>query len=181
VEWCLFSTREDGVMVAWSEYKAECYADAMVRYKSYDCNNGNNLALGCFNFDSFDFSAKVKAAYTPCFQLAGQNSKDYSSKDIISVTIMTQHARYLLMGTSSGEILVVESDFFARKEGDCKYYARCHVVGDSQLTMLQVHEGDVIAGCESGEAVFVVSLRSESGWSSKEACKDVFSEWIGPE
>lgn len=132
----------------------------MVRYKSYVCTNGNNLALGCFSFDSFDFSAKVKANYTPCFQFAGQNNKEYSIKDSISVTIMTQHAHYLLMGTSSGEVLVVESNFFARKEGDSKYYARCHVVGDSPIIMLQVHEGDLIAACESGEAVFVVSLQA---------------------
>lgn len=167
-------------MVAWSEYKADCYGDALVRYKSYDCNNGNNLALGCFSFDAFDFSAKVRASYVPCFQLAGQNSKDYSPKDAISVTRMTQHGRFLLMGTVSGEILVVESDFFAKKEGDSKYYARCHVVGDSPINMLQVHEKELIVSCESGEAAFVISLQTENTWSDKEFCKDPFSESIGP-
>jgi hypothetical protein len=124
--------------VAWSECKHDSYADAQIKYKCYDCNNGNNLALGCFDFDRFDFSAKVKASYLPCFQLTGQNQKDYSSKDSISITIMTQHNRYLLMGTSSGEILIVESGFFAKKENDSKYFARCHVVGDSPINMLEI-------------------------------------------
>jgi hypothetical protein len=102
-------------MVAWSEYKADFYGDGLVRYKSYACNNRNSLDLGGFSFDAFDFSAKVRASYIPCFQLAGQNSKEYSPKDTITVTRMVQHGRYLLMGTASGEILTVESSFFARK------------------------------------------------------------------
>jgi hypothetical protein len=46
--------------------------------------------------------------------------------------------------------------------------------------MLQVHEGELIASCESGEAVFVASLQTENILSSKEVCKDPFSESIGP-
>ena len=42
----------------------------------------------------------------PCFQLAGSGQKDYLAKDNISVTTMTQYDRFLLMGTSSGEIIV---------------------------------------------------------------------------
>jgi hypothetical protein len=89
-------------MVAWYEFKQESHSDGQIRYKCYDCNNGNALALGCFDFDRFDFSAKVKASYLPCFQLTGQNQKDYPTKDVISITMMNQYDRYLLMGTSSG-------------------------------------------------------------------------------
>lgn len=94
-------------MVAWDQFKQDSHLDTQVRYKCYDCNNGNELALGCFDFERFDFSAKVKASYLPCFQLTGQNQKDYPIKDNIYITIMTQHDRYLLLGTSSGEILIV--------------------------------------------------------------------------
>lgn len=96
-------------MTAWKEGKLQTHLDTQVKYKCYDCNNGSNLALGCFLFDKFDFSAKVKAIYVPCFQLAGFGQKDYLAKDNISVTTMTQYDRFLLMGTSSGEIIVAES------------------------------------------------------------------------
>lgn len=46
---------------------------------------------------------------------------------------MTQYDRFLLMGTSSGEIIVAESEVFARKEIDPKYYANCYVVSDSPI------------------------------------------------
>jgi hypothetical protein len=94
-------------MVAWSEFKQDSHSDVQVKYKSYDCINGNLVAPGCFNFDKFDFSAKVKASYLPCFQLTSQSEKNYLSKDIVSITVMTQYDQYLLMGTTSGEILVV--------------------------------------------------------------------------
>lgn len=87
-------------MVAWQECKGE--SEAQIKYKCYDCNNGNVLALNCFGFDRFDFSAKVKASYLPCFTLNAQNQKDYLTKDSICLTMMTHHGRHLLMGTASG-------------------------------------------------------------------------------
>lgn len=69
----------------------------------------------------------------PCFQLAGSGQKDYLAKDNISVTAMTQYDRFLLMGTSSGEIIVAEGEVFARKEFEPKYYASCYVVSDSPI------------------------------------------------
>lgn len=134
------------MIIAWYESKNEASTDFQTKYKCYSSNNGAIMSIGFFQFQKFDFSSKIKASYVPCYQLAGLSQKDYMLKDNLPITAMAEYEGCLFMGTINGQILIVDSQTFAKRQTDNKYYARSYIITDNPINKLEVRENDLIVG-----------------------------------
>jgi len=99
---------------------------------------------------------------------------------MLSITAMAQYEKYLLLGTINGEVLVVDGDFFYRKEE-----AKCHVwsfiASDSPIINLVAFDDRLLVSTEGGSAVTELKLTLEQSWMVTSVDKDQFSEQMTTE
>lgn len=76
---------------------------------------------------------------------------------------MTQHDRYLLLGTVNGEVLVVEGDFFAKKDS-IQTRVWTHIIGDAPITSLANIDGLLLVSTAESEGITILKLSLERSW-----------------
>jgi alpha-acetolactate decarboxylase len=128
-----------------------------------------------FDFPRLNFACRIKANYVPCLQLAEPTQKEFVLKETLTITAMAQYENYLLLGTVNGEVLILQSDFFRRREEEkCRVWS--YLISDSPISNLVAFEDRLLVSTEAGSSVTELCLKAEQSWMVTNAAKDPYSE-----